>query len=85
FDPINKLDLSLNPADLNLNSSLSIPFSQIAEYNGDVVYTAKQNNKIVARVRYRLTNGTLNLNPYITGADSNPNNYNTVLKNVPIH
>jgi RHS repeat-associated protein len=52
-----KVKLSILPQDLVL--AAPFPPGTVNDYNGDVIISAKQNNVLLARKRYRLTTGTL--------------------------
>lgn len=52
-----KVKLSILPQDLLL--AAPFPPGAVNKYNGDVIISAKQNNVLLARKRYKLTTGTL--------------------------
>ena len=52
-----KVKLNILPADLVL--AAPFPGGTVNSYNGDVIISAKQNNLLLARKRYKLTAGTL--------------------------
>lgn len=74
-----KVKLNILPQDLVL--ATAFPPGALNNYNGDVIISAKQNNLLVARKRYKLTTGTLT---EVINAFDNAVDYPEVLVGVPI-
>ena len=73
-----KLSIFIDPNDFQL---ITPTFFNLDQINGEILITAKQNNKIVGRKRYQLTNGTLSENSNILDINYN---YDKVVTGVPI-
>ncbi|MFQ6602988.1 SpvB/TcaC N-terminal domain-containing protein [Flavobacterium sp. C3NV] len=74
-----KVKLNILPQDLVLASAF--PPGPLNNYNGDVIVSAKQNNVLLARKRYKLTTGTLT---EVINAFDNAVDYPSAISGVPI-
>ncbi|SHM04036.1 RHS repeat-associated core domain-containing protein [Flavobacterium saccharophilum] len=74
-----KVKLNILPTDLVL--ATAFPPGSLNTYNGDVIVSAKQNNLLLARKRYKLTAGTLT---EVINAFDNAVDYPSAVAGVPI-
>jgi RHS repeat-associated protein len=74
-----KVKLNILPTDLVL--ATAFPPGSLNTYNGDVIVSAKQNNTLLARKRYKLTTGVLT---EVINAFDNTVDYPSAVAGVPI-
>ncbi|HEY1193218.1 SpvB/TcaC N-terminal domain-containing protein [Flavobacterium sp.] len=74
-----KVKLNILPQDLVL--ATAFPPGALNNYNGDIIVSAKQNNVLLARKRYKLTTGSLT---EVINAFDNAVDYPSALADVPI-
>lgn len=75
-----KVKLTILPQDLILATPFQYP-GNINNYNGDVIISAKQNNTLLARNRYKISAGTMVL---VNNAFDNAINYPDAILGIPI-